>query len=256
LDPLSKSQQVQGPRSSARANKINCIWARTQSFFAAGPLRDNIGGISVIAMIRLTEKQLAAAARPGPKPFEIVAGPIPGLRLVVHPSGVMSWCLRYRAGGRARKLVFARYPGLPLPEARKVAIGLYGQVASGRDPGAERKASRRREAEAKAPIRDLIEKIIRQYLRQAAKRTRASTAAEASRIFRVYVLPAWKGKRLSEIDKAEVRSLVAVIAPRAPVMAMSGLIRLSEVRSALRHFGIAPKAALREFPRSGLDDRD
>jgi Arm DNA-binding domain len=101
----------------------------------------------------------------------------------------MSWCLRYRAGSRARKLVFARYPGLPLPEARKVATGLYGQVASGRDPGAERKVSRRREKEVKAPVRDIIDKVARQYLKQAAKRTRARTAAEASRIFRVYVLP-------------------------------------------------------------------
>jgi hypothetical protein len=170
-------------------------------------------------MIKLTERQLEAAAKPGPKPFEVVVGPTPGLRLSVQPSGAMSWCLRYRANGRGRKLVFARYPGLPLPEARKVAAGLYGQVASGRDPGAERKSSRRREAEAKAPVRDTIEKVARQYLKHAAARTRASTAAEASRILRVYVLPAWKGKRLSEIDKGTVRSLIADIAGRAPIMA-------------------------------------
>jgi len=85
-------------------------------------------------MIKLAERQLAAAARPGPKPYEIAVGPTPGLRLSVRPSGAMSWCLRYRAGGRGRKLVFAPYPGLPLPEARKVAAGLYEQVASGRDP--------------------------------------------------------------------------------------------------------------------------
>ena len=73
---------------------------------------------------KLTEQQLQKAAKPGPKPFEIVCGPTPGLRLSVQPSGAMSWCLRYRANGRGRKMVFANYPGLPLPEARKVAIGL------------------------------------------------------------------------------------------------------------------------------------
>jgi integrase len=192
-------------------------------------IRDNIAAISLSArkpdpsgreaITKLTEHQLRKAAKPGPKPFEVIVGPTPGLRLSVRPSGAMSWCLRYRAGGRSRKLVFAKYPGLPLPIARKVAIGLYGQVAAGRDPGAERKASRRREAEAKAPVRDTIDKIVRQYLKHAAARTRASTAAETSRILRVYVLPAWKGKRLSEIDKGAVRSLVADIATGAPVMA-------------------------------------
>ena len=38
-------------------------------------------------------------------------------------------------------------------------------------------------------------------------------------ILRVYVLPAWKGKRLPEIDKGTVRSLIADIAGRAPIMA-------------------------------------
>src|SRR6516165_3674391 len=85
-------------------------------------------------MIKLTERQLSAASKPGLKSFEIGVGPTPGLRLAVQPSGAMSWCLRYRHGGRARKIVFAKYPGLPLPEARKVAVSLYGQVASGRDP--------------------------------------------------------------------------------------------------------------------------
>jgi hypothetical protein len=128
---------------------------------------------------RLTERELAARAKPGPKPFEVVVGPTPGLRLNVRPSGAMSWCLRYRANGKGRKIVFANYPGLPLLEARKVAVGLYGQVASGRDPGQERKASRRREVEAKAPVGDRIEKIAKAYLARAKTRTRESTYLEA-----------------------------------------------------------------------------
>ena len=163
-------------------------------------------------MMKLTERLLSAAAKPGTKPFEIGVGPTPGLRLAVQPSGATSWCLRYRHGGRARKIVFAKYPGLPLPDARKVAIGLYGQVASGRDPGAERKAARRRESKAKAPVRDEIEKVVKQYLKASALKNRASTAAETSRIFRRYVLPPWMGRRLAEINKADVRALIAGIA--------------------------------------------
>src|SRR4029077_7971323 len=132
----------------------------------------------------------------------------PGLRVSVRPSGAMSWCLRYRAGGRARKLVFARYPGLPLLEARKVAVGLYGQVAAGRDPGTERKASRRREVEAKAPVKDRIEAIAKAYLAHAKTRTRESTYLEIRRILMRDVLTHWHGRRLSEISKADVRQLI------------------------------------------------
>jgi hypothetical protein len=80
-------------------------------------------------MIKLTERQLEAAAKPGPKPFEVVVGPTPGLRLSVQPSGAMSWCLRYRANGRGRKLVFARYPGLPPRSAQGCCRPLWAGIA-------------------------------------------------------------------------------------------------------------------------------
>jgi integrase len=198
-------------------------------------------------MIKLTERQLAKLAKPGSKPFEIVTGPVPGLRLCVRPSGAMSWCLRYRASGKSRKMVFARYPGLPLAEARKVATVLYGQVAAGRDPGAERKVARKREKEGQAPIRDGFDKVARQYLKYAARRTRASTAAETERILRVYVAPAWKGKRLSEIDKAAVRALIDGIAARAPVMAN----RVLTAVKALFNFAVA-EDILTVSPCAGL----
>jgi hypothetical protein len=116
--------------------------------------------------------------------------------------------------------VFARYPGLPLAEARKVAAGLYGQVASGRDPGHERKASRRREVEAKAPVRDRVEAIAKRYLAHAKARVREKTFGANERILHVDVLPVWKGKRLSEITKADVRELLDGIVGRgSPVAA-------------------------------------
>ena len=170
--------------------------------------------------MKLTERQLEAAAKPGPKPFEIVVGPTPGLRLSIQPSGARSWCLRYRSAGRGRKMVFANYPGLPLAEARKVAVGLYGQVASGRDPGAERKTARRAKVEAAAPVRDRVEAIAKAYLKHTKTRTRAKTFAETSRILARDVLPIWKGKRLNEITKADVRQLLDSIVKRgAPVAA-------------------------------------
>jgi hypothetical protein len=137
----------------------------------------------------------------------------------------------------------SRPHGIPSSKRHQPQSTLHPRVRQPRRrdaPFAERKALRRREAEAKAAqretARDTIEKIVRQYLKGAAKRTRASTAAETSRIFRMYVLPEWQGKRLSEIDKAAVRSLVADIATRAPVMAN----RVLTAVKALFNFAVEP----------------
>jgi integrase len=170
-------------------------------------------------MVKLTEKELTALAKPRAKPFEIPVGVVPGLRLVIQPSGAQSWAMRYRHKGRSKKFCFGRAPGLDLNTARKVGRELYGTICAGHDPAGIRKAARQQERVETAPVRDRVEKIARDYLKHAKARTRASTAAETSRILRVYVLPAWKGKRLSEIGKADVRSLVADIASRAPIQA-------------------------------------
>ena len=48
-------------------------------------------------------------------------------------------------------------------------------------------------------------------------RTRASTFRETKRVFDREILPAWRGRRLSEITKADVRKLIEGVAKRAPV---------------------------------------
>jgi len=97
---------------------------------------------------------------------------------------------------------------------------LAGQVACGRDPGAERKAARRAAVVAAAPVRDQVEKVAAQYLKHHRARVRASTYRETARVFRVEVLPLWKGKRLSEVTRQDVRGLIDRIVKRgAPVSA-------------------------------------
>src|SRR6516162_6521604 len=76
-----------------------------------------------------------------------------GLRLVIHPTGHRSWIVRYRYGGRTRKLTLGSVlvlrrgetdPGngaLTLPAARKAASDALHRLAQGFDPGAEKKHS-------------------------------------------------------------------------------------------------------------------
>ena len=59
---------------------------------------------------------------------EIPDGSVPGLYLVVQPSGVKSFALRYRYGGKPKKLTLGRYPTLSLADARQK--GASGQGAA------------------------------------------------------------------------------------------------------------------------------
>mgnify|MGYP001226993304 CR=1 FL=1 len=68
----------------------------------------------------------------------------PGLCLIVQPTGAKSWTLRYRAGGKQRRLKLGSYPAMSLSEARGKAREAQAGVVDGLDPAQakiERKAA-------------------------------------------------------------------------------------------------------------------
>lgn len=77
-----------------------------------------------------------------PKRQEIADAGMPGLRLVIQPkpSGAKSWCIRYRYGGRPRKLTLGSYPLVDIVKARQRAKDALEAIERGEDPGAEKKA--------------------------------------------------------------------------------------------------------------------
>jgi hypothetical protein len=128
-----------------------------------------------------------------------------------------AWIYSYRIGGRARRMTIGHAPGLTPQDARKAAQHFAGLVAIGRCPASERKAARRAAVVASAPIKDHVEKVAAAYLKHARARTRESTFRETRRVFDRKILPAWRGRRIGEITKADVRKLIEGIAKRAPV---------------------------------------
>jgi hypothetical protein len=127
-----------------------------------------------------------------------------------------NWIYRYRIAGRARRMTIGRAPGLVPADARKAAQHFAGLVAIGRCPASERRAARRAAIVASAPIKDQVEKVAAAYLKHAKARTRASTWTETKRVFDREILPAWRGRCLSEITKADVRKAHRGVAKRAP----------------------------------------
>jgi len=88
----------------------------------------------------LTQKALDNL-RPGPTRREVPDGR--GLFFVLQPSGAASWALRYRVNGRARKFTIGPWPAVGLKAAREKANAALVDIANGRDPCAEKIASRR-----------------------------------------------------------------------------------------------------------------
>jgi integrase len=187
----------------------------------------------------LTDKRIEAlekAAAPASRQ-EIPDGLLPGLYLVRQPSKAMSWAVRYRNAGRSRKVTLGPYPAISLKAARDLGGKALRAAAEGKDPA---RAKQNAKAEAKRQAaedirgqRDLFQNVARDFLKRYAKEnTRESSWRETARIlgFRYQedevdetkkweetggdVLDAWKGRKVQEITKRDVITLLDRITDR------------------------------------------
>jgi integrase len=168
-------------------------------------------------------KQLTALAvenlKPAEKRREVPDAKIGGLFLIVQPSGAKSWALRYRVAGRTRKLTIGAYPTIDLSTARKRAQEAAGEIASGYDPAAQKRAARVAQMAANASagsVENIAASFVQKHL---AKKTKPSWAKEAERLLRVEIVSKWARRNLAEITRADVRRLLDDIAERAPITA-------------------------------------
>jgi integrase len=159
--------------------------------------------------VRTVEALKAAAER-----REIPDGLLPGLYLVIQPSGSRSWAVRYRHHGHPCKLTLGRYPAIDLASARKLASAALRAVAEGRDPTQEKKQAR----PAKA---DDIETIAAQFIERHCNRSnRPRTAAETARLLEQHVLPRLRGRSVREITRRDILDVLdRVVDGGAPIAA-------------------------------------
>ncbi len=163
--------------------------------------------------------------KPGPMRREVPDGLVRGLYFVLQPSGAASWACRYRIGDRTRKYTIGSYPAVDLKAARDLAKEALVKVVGGVDPHEAKKALK------VPPDRDLIERVVDQFvIRYAKPNTRATTAAETERSLKKEVVTRWKGRRLSKITRADVHDLLDTVVDRgSPVMANRLLATLNKM---------------------------
>lgn len=81
--------------------------------------------------------------KPREKPYKV--GDFDGLYMTVTPSGSRLWHLKYRIGGKEKRLSFGAYPAVSLADARRLRDKARASLARGDDPGAEKQERKRAE---------------------------------------------------------------------------------------------------------------
>jgi len=127
----------------------------------------------------------------------------PGLILRVYPTGVKTFYIHKRIGGKPEYMTLspspgtpARYPDITPEQARKLAKVLIGMIASGKNPAEEN-----RNIKAEMTLGELFER----YLTLHAKRHKRTWKYDES-MFRLY-FSVWAGRRISTITRREVQTL-------------------------------------------------
>lgn len=184
-----------------------------------------------LTALRIETEKPTAARR------EIPDGLLPGLYLVVQPSGAKSFAVRYRHAGAPRKLTLGSHPAIDLAGARALGGRALRVAAEGRDPAAEKQTAKgetkRAAVEEVRGRRDLFENVAREFIeRHAMKSNRESTWRETARILGLRpdadgklveaggdVMAAWRGRKIQDITKRDVITLLDAVNDRAPIMA-------------------------------------
>jgi integrase len=98
-----------------------------------------------------------------------------GLYVVIQPTGARSFAVRYRYGGKPRKLTLTG--GISLAAARKAASDALYEVEQGRDPSEAKKITKAKAALAQA---DTVQAICQEYLAREGHKLRTASSREAT----------------------------------------------------------------------------
>src|SRR5262245_47585044 len=96
-----------------------------------------------MSRVKLTKTAVDTAV-PGERDYQLLDTLVPGFLLKVTPTGRKIFMLQYRTNsGDRRKPAIGRFGELTVEQARRIAQEWLADVRKGRDPSAEKTASRK-----------------------------------------------------------------------------------------------------------------
>ncbi|AGK46827.1 phage integrase family protein [Burkholderia thailandensis MSMB121] len=148
-------------------------------------------------------------AKPADKPMRLFDGG--GLYLEIAPSGGKWWRLKYRFGGKEKRISLGVYPDVPLKEARERHDKARALLDGGADPGEAKKAEKRA---ARLSTENSFEAVAREWHAKYAPSWSASHGARLLRRLEVDAFPWIGGKPIAELAPPDVLDVLRRVEKR------------------------------------------
>lgn len=132
-------------------------------------------------------------ADPAEKPYKLADGG--GLYLFVTPTGAKSWRMKYRIGGKEKRLTFGLYPEVSLSEARAERDEARRRIRGGADPAKDRAMAKLQHGGAAT-----FESVARDWHQRESPRWAPVHAGDVLRSFERDVFPQIGDLPITEID--------------------------------------------------------
>jgi integrase len=199
--------------------------------------------------MKLTDAKLRTLTEPG-RYFD--GG---GLYLELTKAGGRYWRMKYRHGGKEKRLAFGVYPAVSLKDARDQATAARKVLQAGDDPGALRKADK---AKAAHEAVNTLEAVSRDWMKHQGTRWEAVTLGRILASFEADIFPALGSRPLASIKPGELMAAVKKIEARgAGELAARVLQRVKAVyRWAVTHERIESNPMLDLVPSEILKPRE
>nr|WP_256125267.1 integrase arm-type DNA-binding domain-containing protein [Photorhabdus luminescens] len=133
-------------------------------------------------------------AKPLDKPYKL--SDAQGLYLLIKPNGSKLWQLKYRFGGKEKKLAFGAYPTVTLANARKLREEARAVLSAGDDPGVKKQ----QEKQAKKSG-NTFEEVARKWLAGNIRWTEHHTA-KILRSLELHIFPLRVTERKGNLETA------------------------------------------------------
>lgn len=155
--------------------------------------------------MKLTDAKIRNLNEPG-KHFDGA-----GLYLELTPAGGKYWRMKYRHGGKEKRLAFGVYPGVSLKAARDLAGAARKTMQDGKDPGELRKADK---ARATHEAGNTLELVAGEWLTHQAARWDTITLTRIRASLKNDIFPELGQRPLASIKPGEIMEAVKKIEKR------------------------------------------
>lgn len=169
-----------------------------------------------------------------------------GLVLAVTGAGTKSFYLYKRIEGRPERVLLGRFPDISIENARKMAAAAKGEIASGKNPQAERRALR---------AETTFGELFIEYLEKHSKVHKRSWLYDEREVTKF--LSHWFKRKISSIDRPEVEKLHAKIGKENGTYQANRL--LERIRSIFNKAldwgweGVNPAQGIKKFKEKSRD---